>query len=101
MAHYFVVKITSTGAPLFSSEYRRFDDDSKSFGTVEEARAYIKERYANVKKDKMYRDGPDGKAIEIGWVYHFRNKDYSHNGESWNQQDWVEIREVTESTVEV
>lgn len=98
---YFVVKTSETGAPLFSSDYSRFNDEKKDFPTQEAALEYIRNKYAGHKRAHIYVDGENGEAIPVGWVIGFRNSDISHVPvETWNQQDWVELVKVTEEIIE-
>lgn len=98
---YYAVKITETGSPLFRSEYSRFNTERLTFETKEAALAFLAERYKGHKKSRMYVDGKDGKPEPVGWIYGFKNADYSHAPvDSWMQQDWVELREVNESQLD-
>lgn len=93
MSEHYEVEIISTGAALFSSEYSMFDKESHSFGTLEEAKAFIKDRYGKAKRQKMYQEIKDGgNSNHVGYVYRFRNANWSsYPVERWNQQDWVII----------
>ena len=87
------LKITMTGKSIGSKErYSIFNQESKTFDTLEKAKQFLKDLYGKHKRVKMYQD-PDAK--HIGYIYCFNNADYSHVPiQSWHQQDWVEFQEV-------
>jgi len=101
MIKYFKVLIDETSKPMGNNQedYRTFNQTSETFKSVKEAKNWLKDKYQNVKKVKMLRDKKDKSSYQTGWIYCFKNKDWSHNSESWFQQDWVELREVKEKTV--
>ena len=80
-------------------KYQTFDVSEEYVESIREAKVILKDRYGNCKRVSMYVDKKDGTMQKIGYVYGFRNKDYSHNSESWLQQDWVEIYECTNKRV--
>lgn len=95
---YFCVRINETGAPLFSSRYSYFNQESHNFETKDEALDFIKDRYKGKKRSEIYVDTKSGETVQIGWTYSFRNADLSHFPvEQWNQTDWVELIEITET----
>lgn len=97
---FYSVRITETGADLFSSVYRFIDERSFNFDNLQATIDFIAQRYENRKRQKMYVDGENGEALHVGWVYKYRNADVSHSPvEQWNQCDWVQIVEVREDTV--
>ncbi len=99
---YIKVITTSTSKSLFSQEkYEIFDENVKMFETLEQARTYLANIYNSHKKVKIYVDDMNGKVKHIGWIYCFKNKDWSHNSNWWLQQDWVEIREVEEKRISI
>lgn len=79
-----------------------FNEISKSFRTINEAKDFIRERYEGVKIEETEDNGMyidvGNKTKRVGTVYRFKNKDYSHNDE-WLQCDWVEVRKVSEDSV--
>ena len=81
------------------SGYTCFDERVETFKTEKEALDYLKENYQKHKKEKMFIDDKEGNAKQVGWIYSFKNKDWSHNSEWWFQQDWVELRKVAEETM--
>lgn len=100
MHKYYQVKTTNTGADLFSNQYETFDRTTEYYKTKAEALAAVKETYVGKKRNKMFVDKTDGSTEHTGYVYRFRNADMSHAPvREWNQQDWVEISEVTEKVV--
>ena len=94
------ILVTETGAPLFSDEYRIFDSHQHEFTTYDECLDWIKERYGSHKKRPVFCDTRDGKTEQVGWIYSFRNCDYSHSPlEKWNQRDWVEVNHITRVSI--
>ena len=91
------VQIIMTGKGYGSSRsYCILGDESHSFATLADAKAFLKARYGTCKRRPMYRDRPDGSSYQTGFVACFHNSDWSHAPVNrWLQQDWCEIREVT------
>lgn len=89
------LSITMTGRSYHSSaQYTEFNSTTEVFPDLPAALAWLKEQYGKNKRQKMYID-VDGKSKHVGYIYGFRNADYSHSPiERWLQQDWVFIREV-------
>jgi len=98
-SHHWEVSITSNGADLFSSDYNVFNEENKRFQTKEGALAFIKEKYKGLKREAMFIDYINtNETIQIGWMYKFRNADWSHAPvKKWNQQDWVVLNYVTKT----
>lgn len=94
---YYKVTIAQTSKQPFSKEdYQTFNKESKLFRSLEEAEEFIQKEYEGKKRVKIYRDNKDGEPSHCGWIYCFKNKDWSHSSKSWLQQDWVEISKITE-----
>ena len=93
----FYTILTHCTSKSFSTKdkYQTFDVTEEYAETKEEIKRILKDRYGNCKRQPMYIDNKDGSQVKIGYVYGFRNKDYSHNSKSWLQADWVEIFEST------
>lgn len=89
------LRITQTSRSYSPKDrFTVFNDYTKNFKTLKDAKAWIKENYGKCKKTKMYLEIKDGKDIHIGYVFGFRNADYSHSPiEQYIQQDWVKFRE--------
>lgn len=89
--------ITMTGKPIGQEgSYSMFDEQTKNFENIKEAKEYLKETYGKCKRVPMYCDTKDGKIIKTGYIYCFRNSDISHTPvEKWTQQDWVSFQEIT------
>lgn len=99
---YYKVRIIMTAKKPFSQEeYHTFDKNEQFFPTLEKAKEFIKEQYKNVKRVKMFVDTNDGKTISkyCGWIYCFKNKDWSHASKWRLQQDWVEISKIDEEVI--
>ena len=94
---YYEVIINRTSKPIGRTEetFRQFDNEIKEFVSLEDVKGFLDDEFGQVKTIyKIYRDGKDGEAIEVGKIYAYKNKDWSHDTDSWYQQDWVEVREV-------
>ena len=97
---YYELHISETSKPIGSKDnYSMFNKETKYFDSIKDIQAYLKETYGGHKKEKMYIDDKNGKPKQSGWIYCYRNKDWSHNSESWLQQDWIEIREIHAETI--
>jgi len=93
------LKITSTGKSYGKDQkFSQFSDDLRNFKSMTEVKAFLKEQYPKAKRTKMYME-TNAEPKHIGYVYKFRNADYSHVPiQKWIQEDWVEFREVTTIT---
>jgi len=98
---YYKVSVVCTGRSYRKDdEYSIFDHFSKTFETLIEVKKYLVKRYGQCKKQKMYRDNPNGEAYHAGWLYCFNSSDISHVPvNKWRQQDWVEVTRVNEILV--
>lgn len=97
---YYKIIINKTSKPLNSKEnFTCFDNEEIKFKTLKEVKEFLKENYQGKKKQKMFIDTKDGETKQAGYIYTFRNQDFSHMSEKWTQQDWVEVREVEEKTI--
>ncbi len=101
---YFKIEINKTSKTPYSKEehFSTWDNEVLSFGTIEAVKNEIKARYGGVKqKEKMYVDiMKSNGAKHIGYIYHYRNSDVSHNSEEWIQEDWVSVSQVEVKRVE-
>jgi len=89
---------TSRGINDEESEMSIFNCEERAFKTKEEGEDFIIERYKYLDKvdvEDMYRDVKDNNTIIVGKIVQYNNKDYSHNGEEWYQEDWVSFIEET------
>lgn len=94
------IHITKTSKPLGNKgEYQVFDNEVQNFVTLDEVKNWLSENYSKVKKIKMYRDQKDKSSVQSGWIYCFKNKDWSHDTEEWYQQDWIEVYQVERTRV--
>lgn len=97
--HYYQVSITRTSKSAGSKEpdgegWRTFDREEKKFATLDEVRAFLKSEYGKCKRENIYRDDSEP-GHHVGYCYHFKNSDVSHDSGVWYQQDWVEVNEMT------
>lgn len=94
--------ITRTSKEFNSKEdYSVFDDEVKTFDNLADAKSWLTEEYGTHKRSYMYQDYKDGNAKRVGYIYGFKNKDYSHNSVSWLQQDWVSFYKVNRTILTV
>lgn len=94
------VTIISTSAKPGASDYSTFDARTERYGSEQEVAAWLRETYGDCKRDKMYVDKTDGSIEHVGYIYCFRNADWSHAPvERWNQRDWVCIYAVSAERV--
>lgn len=97
---YFEIITTETSKGIREkADYSVFNNERETFLTLEEAKNHLKEKYGKTRRQKMYRDTKEGKSYQSGWIYSFRNKDWSHDSEEWLQKDWVEIREIESNNI--
>ena len=99
MNKFYEVLVTKTGKAINSKKpagegWETFDRITKRFKTTKETKEWLHEEYGNCKRKKIYVDTIDEKAKHIGYIYCFKNRDISHNSESWYQQDWIDIEEM-------
>lgn len=90
------LSITCTGKPVGTKgRYSCFDTMTREFETPVMARDWLRKKYGSCKKQKMYVDLNGGGQRHIGYIYCFKNADWSCEAvEHWWQQDWVEFEEV-------
>jgi hypothetical protein len=95
---YYKLIITETSRNSLKDEPHIFNDFSKSFGSLEDLKDELINRYGKLPKgrNKIYRDLKNGQSIEIGFLHSYWNSDISHNSKSWYQTDWIEVRTVEE-----
>lgn len=92
--------IVKTGKGYGKSEkWQSFDEETKYFANITEAKNWIKETYGMAKRSPIYRDSKEG-TKKVGYVIGFRNADWSHLPiNHWIEQDWIEFREVKTITI--
>jgi hypothetical protein len=74
-----------------------YDQTSKNFRDVSEAKKYLKEEYGKASRQKMYADTKDGKTIQTGYVYKYKDKDFDRDRNKYVHfvgNDWIEFQEV-------
>ena len=99
MKSYHKITITETGRDTLKDEPKIFNEFSLTFGSLDEIKEYIIDKYGKIPKSKVYVDDKNGISRQVGYHYSFWNKDVSHGSKSWYQTDWIEITEVTEVPV--
>lgn len=96
---HYLVRITSCSKQVRASNdsFRIFDRKEYSFPALDQVKCWLTNTYtfeSRKKRKKMYR----GNNQHIGYVYRFREKDYSHAPiEEWIQEDWVTVSKVEET----
>ena len=91
---YYKVTIHMTGKPMgrTQEDYSTFDVQTLELDSVEAVKQELKDRYGNCKRVNMYQDAEDGQPELVGYIYCFKNADYSHYPvQHWYQQDWVSV----------
>lgn len=89
-----------TGKTVGSKDdFSVFNQDRRTFASLDEVKKYLNEQYGDKTKEKIYRDGNDGEAVHVGYIYRLGIvRDYSHaesdDNKPWYQQDWVEVSEI-------
>ena len=93
---YVEVDITKTSKGYSpKSKWQTFDNESKTFKNMIEAKDWLQEEYGKSKRSKMYHD-IDGTSKHIGYVIGFRNSDYQEN---WLEQHWIDFSEVERTRI--
>ena len=94
-----VLQVSQTGkSPNPKDVWRCFNEYSKYFETLDDAKAYLKEEYFYCKKRvPCYQDFHEI-SVQTGWIYCFIVTDYDKGKKyTYYQQDWctfgVENRE--------
>jgi hypothetical protein len=74
---------------------RMSDTERKNFEDLKTCKAYLKNRYGKCKRYPVFIDKENSEALKYGYVFSFRNADYSHAPiQKWFQQDWVTFFEL-------
>jgi hypothetical protein len=90
---YYEVDILCRGLDPGDDKFHEFDRITKLFDTIDEAVAWIKDKYnfKGVTRKIMYH----GDMEPCGYVYRYKNGDVSHVPvEEWCQEDWVSVSKV-------
>lgn len=100
-----MIKITikSVGRNSLKGEGDLFVVFRETVADVKEAREFLTERYGKMPggRNKVYIDDKNGNTKMIGFTHSFWNKDWSHDGKSWYQTDWIETVRVVETPVNI
>ncbi len=95
---YVEVDITKTSKGYSpKSAWQTFDNESKTFKNMVEAKNWLHDEYGNSRKQRMYHD-IDGDSKHIGYVIGFRNSDYQ---EKWLEQHWINFAEVERTLIQL
>ncbi len=87
---YVTICQTYCNCPAQSDSGYRGDTIEETFESIEQARAWLTDRYGKMPKGrrKMYRDTKDGQSI--GFVHSFWTDPWGYEKAQW-QTDWVSI----------
>lgn len=91
--------IDETGRNSLKDKPLFFNQTVQYVESVEEARAYLVERYGRLPKgrNKVYVDDSNGQSRTVGFTHSYWNDDISHVPvENWYQTDWVTFAHVSE-----
>lgn len=103
MTKYYEVLVQQTSKAVGNSKqnYSTFNEQTHRFNAIKEIKEWLKNKYGNCKKEKIYRDGKNpNTTVHVGYIYCFKNSDYSHAPvESWYQQDWVTVYEIKSTPI--
>ena len=100
-----IINETGCSCPNQSHESNLFNQIVERKKSIEEVENYLAERYgkkiskSHRKNRPIFIDKKDGSTEQVGFLYSFWNKDWSHNSKNWFQTDWIEVREVEEKPV--
>lgn len=88
--------ITKTSKGYGKQEkYTCFEETSKVFENMANAKNWLNQEYGKCKKVNLYIDLENGKTIKNGYIYCFKNSDYSHYPvENWLEQHWISFQNL-------
>jgi hypothetical protein len=88
---YYQLTIDETGRNSLKTKPQFFNAIVKDFGSIIDIENFISDRYGKIPKgkNKIYRDGENGRSQEVGFMHSFWNRDISHNSKAWYQTDWI------------
>lgn len=76
-------------------QWTRFDERTHYVADDAALKEWLRETYGTCKRAPMFRDKKDGPPVRCGYVFGFRNADYSHSPvQRWLQQDWVTFNRI-------
>lgn len=99
---YYEVKISKTGKSRGNTRapYQLFDEERLVFPSIPQIKEWLTETYGMCKRMKMFQDLPNGQPKQVGWIYCFKNEDWSHHpAAKWWQQDWVKIHQIKATAI--
>jgi len=95
MIQLYIIKTSKSYNP--KDMWSTYDEEHKFFTSIDEAKQWLSETYPKCKRVKMYADDKNGKSHHIGYIYSYKNYDWSHETgkkEHWIEQHWIEFRSV-------
>ena len=99
---YYKVLVTSTGKTPRSSDdlFAMISQYTREFADLQQVKDYLEATYdqkCRSHRRKIFQDTSSGNYDHIGYIYRFREKDWSHSPvQEWIQEDWVTITKVEE-----
>jgi hypothetical protein len=99
MYYKLLIRETCRSSPKCQPE--GFGEVEENFKTMTDLRDFMVEHYGKMPsgKNKIYYDGENGRAEEVGFTYSFWNRDISHNSKPWFQTDWITVYKITSESV--
>lgn len=101
--------ITKTGATSpKKNDFTFFDEIVETFKNRKDLENYLENHYGKnllencnnyepIYRDKFDNNGDIKETNQVGFTYHFWDKDWSHNTKAWWERDWIEIQKIDQN----
>lgn len=89
--------ITQTHKYIGQVDYQVYNEETKNFKGMTEAKDYLKKKYGNCKRENMYHDDYPGKVV--GYIYSTKSYPASYGDKHGYNHDWVDFHKVTRITL--
>lgn len=104
---YYEIRISKQTKPVgrvnpdkYYADWTTYDKTTERMETIEEVKAYLQEHYKGHKRNKVYRDAPEGEAVHVGYTYSWKDYDWSSGYKyHYYEMHWVEVCEITSNTI--
>ena len=101
-----VIRISEASYDKSVDAYSMFNEGEWGFKTLKEISDFLDEHYDEEnfflnhynEKHFMKMETKDGE-MPTGIIFDYKNKDWSHDSEWWNQSDWIEIFQVEKKEI--
>lgn len=82
--------ITMTSKTNPKEKYSIFNEETKLFDDMKQAKQFLKDEYGNHKRSSMFYEDKKGDSKRVGFIIGFRNSEYQ-DGKTIHflQQDWI------------